>query len=54
MSYFAVIRDAGRAGTNGKGAFDQPGANDHAAFMNTLAGEGGGWRMTRGSSPGAL
>ena len=43
-----------RAWTNGKGAFDQPGANDHAAFMNTLAGEGGGWRMTRGSSPGAL
>ena len=40
MSYFAVIRDAGPAWTEGKGAFDQPGVNDHAAFMNALADEG--------------
>ena len=40
MSYFAVIRDAGPAWTDGKGAFDQPGVNDHAAFMNALADEG--------------
>ena len=26
--------------TEGKGAFDQPGVNDHAAFMNALANEG--------------
>ena len=40
MSYFAVIRDAGPAWTDGKGAFEQPDVNDHAAFMNTLADEG--------------
>jgi uncharacterized protein YciI len=40
MSYFVVIRDAGPAWTEGKGAFDQPGVNDHAAFMNALADEG--------------
>ena len=40
MSYFAVIRDAGPAWTDGKGAFEQPGVDDHAAFMNTLADEG--------------
>lgn len=40
MSYFAVIRDAGPAWTEGKGAFEQPGVEDHAAFMNTLADEG--------------
>ena len=40
MSYFAVIRDAGPAWTDGKGAFEQPGVEDHAAFMNTLADEG--------------
>jgi uncharacterized protein YciI len=38
--YFAVTREAGPGWTAGKGAFDQPGANDHAAFMNTLAEEG--------------
>jgi uncharacterized protein YciI len=40
MSYFAVTRDAGPAWTEAMGAFDQPGAEDHAAFMSTLAGEG--------------
>jgi uncharacterized protein YciI len=40
MSYFAVIRVAGPAWTDEKGAFEQPGVNDHAAFMNTLADEG--------------
>lgn len=40
MSYFAVIRDAGPAWTDGKGAFEQPGVDDHAAFMNALAEEG--------------
>lgn len=40
MSYYAVIRHAGPAWTDGKGAFEQRGVNDHAAFMNTLA-EGG-------------
>jgi len=40
MSYYAVIRNAGPAWTDGKGAFEQPGASDHAAFMNTLANEG--------------
>ena len=40
MSYFAVIREAGPAWTDGKGTFEQPGANDHAAFMNALADQG--------------
>ena len=40
MSYFAVTREAGPAWTDGKGAFEQPGASDHAAFMNTLSDEG--------------
>ena len=40
MSYFAVIRDAGPAWTDGKGAFEQPGASDHAAFMNALSDGG--------------
>ena len=40
MSLYAITRQAGPGWTDGKGAFDQPGANDHAAFMNTLAGEG--------------
>ena len=40
MSYFAVIRDAGPAWTDGKGAFEQPGVDDHSAFMNALADEG--------------
>ncbi len=40
MSLYAVIREAGPGWTNGKGAFGQPAANDHAAFMNTLADDG--------------
>ena len=40
MSYYAVTRNAGPAWTDGKDAFEQPGASNHAAFMNTLAGEG--------------
>ena len=40
MSYFAVIREAGPAWTEGEGAFDQPGVNDHATFMNALADQG--------------
>ena len=40
MSLFVVQREAGAAWTEGKGAFDQPGVSDHAAFMNGLA-EGG-------------
>ncbi len=40
MSYFAVTREAGPAWTDGKGTFEQPGVNDHAAFMNALAEEG--------------
>lgn len=40
MSYFAVTREAGPGWIDGKGAFDQPGVRDHAAFMNTLAKDG--------------
>ncbi len=40
MSYFVVTREAGPAWTEGKGTFEQPGANDHAMFMNALADEG--------------
>ena len=40
MSLFAVNREAGPAWTEGKGAFDQPGVSDHAAFMNGLVDEG--------------
>lgn len=40
MSYFAITREAGPAWTDGKGAFQQPGASDHAAFMNALSDEG--------------
>lgn len=40
MSLYAVIREAGPAWTDGKGAFEQPAVNDHAAVMNALAGEG--------------
>ena len=39
MSYFAVIREAGPAWTDGKGITEQPGVSDHAAFMNQLADE---------------
>jgi uncharacterized protein YciI len=40
MRLFAVTREAGPGWTEGKGAFEQPAVNDHAAFMNALAGEG--------------
>ena len=40
MSYFAVIREAGHAWTDGQGIAGQPGVGDHAAFMNALAEEG--------------
>ena len=40
MSYFAVIREAGPAWTDGKGIAEQPAVSDHAAFMNALADEG--------------
>jgi uncharacterized protein YciI len=40
MSLFAVTREAGPVWIDGKGAFEQPAVNDHAAFMTTLANEG--------------
>jgi uncharacterized protein YciI len=39
VSYFAVVREAGPAWRRG-GIADQPAVDDHAAFMNELAGEG--------------
>lgn len=39
MSYFAVIRDAGPAWADGKGAFEQPDVEAHVTFMNGLADE---------------
>jgi uncharacterized protein YciI len=40
MSLFAIIREAGPGWTDGKGTFEQPAINDHAAFMKSLADEG--------------
>ena len=40
MSYFAVIREAGPAWEDGKGASGQPAVNEHGAYMDALAGEG--------------
>ena len=40
MSLFAVTREAGPSWTEGKGAFEQPAVNDHAAFMNRLGEDG--------------
>ena len=40
MSLFAVTREAGPGWTDGKGAFEQPDLNEHAAFMNRLGDEG--------------
>jgi uncharacterized protein YciI len=40
MSLFAITREAGPSWTDGTGAFEQPGVDEHAAFMNGLAGEG--------------
>jgi uncharacterized protein len=39
LSLYAVVRTAGPGWTDG-GIFDQPGANEHAAFMNGLADDG--------------
>lgn len=39
MSLFAVIREAGAAWIAG-GAFQQPSASDHTAFMDALAEQG--------------
>jgi uncharacterized protein YciI len=40
MSLYAITREAGPGWTDGKGAFDQAGASDHAAFMGGLAEQG--------------
>jgi uncharacterized protein YciI len=40
MSLFAVTREAGPAWTNGNGAFEQPGVDQHVAFMSSLADDG--------------
>lgn len=40
MSLYAVTREAGPNWIDGSGAFHQPAANEHAAFMNGLADEG--------------
>jgi uncharacterized protein len=40
MSYFVVHREAGPRWTDGKSAFEQPGAAEHSAFMNQLAEQG--------------
>jgi uncharacterized protein YciI len=40
VSYFAVIRKAGPAWDDGKGAFGQPAADEHAAYMGALARQG--------------
>jgi uncharacterized protein YciI len=40
MSLFVVNREAGPAWIDGKGAFDQPHASDHAGFMNALTTDG--------------
>ena len=40
MNLFAVTREAGPGWTDGKGAFEQSGVNDHAAFMNNLSNQG--------------
>jgi len=33
MSLYAVIREAGPAWSGGKGAFEQPGVNEHALLV---------------------
>jgi len=40
MALFAVTREAGPEWTDGVGAFDQPGASAHGAFMTSLYEEG--------------
>ncbi len=39
MTLFAVTREAGPSWTYGKGAFEQPSVDEHAAFMSGLAAE---------------
>jgi uncharacterized protein YciI len=39
MGLYAVVREAGPEWTDGRGAFDQPGVQAHAAFMDDLASE---------------
>jgi len=40
MALFAVTREAGPGWTDGVGAFEQPGASAHGAFMNGLHEDG--------------
>src|SRR5438046_2464615 len=40
MGYLAVIRDAAPGWIEAKDAFEQPGVDDHGAFMNQLAVNG--------------
>jgi uncharacterized protein YciI len=40
MAYFTVVREAGPGWTAGTAIVEQPGAGDHAAFINALAAEG--------------
>jgi len=40
MSLYAVVRQAGPGWVEGRGAFEQPGVDRHAAFMDRLAAEG--------------
>ena len=40
MGLFAVTREAGPGWTDGVGAFEQPGADEHGAFMSRLAEDG--------------
>ena len=40
MTVFAVTREAGPGWADGKGAFEQPAVDEHAAFMSGLADEG--------------
>jgi uncharacterized protein YciI len=40
MSLHVISRKAGPAWADDKGAFEQPGVGDHAAFMDMLANEG--------------
>jgi uncharacterized protein YciI len=40
MGLFVVTREAGSGWRDGVGAFEQPGAHEHGAFMNGLHEEG--------------
>lgn len=50
MSLHVISRTAGPAWAVGKGAFEQPGVGDHAAFMDMLANEG--WVLFAGPLDG--